>query len=89
MLIKKMQTEVVVTFGNYGNTNYVFASSNALATSPNFISIQGDLPQMPVYDALINIADSSQIFLATEHGVWSTSLNYANFTNSFNSNRRF
>ena len=29
---------------------------------------------MPVYDALINIADSSQIFLATEHGVWSTSL---------------
>ena len=33
---------------------------------------------MPVYDALINIADSSQIFLATEHGVWSTSLNYAN-----------
>ena len=75
---KKDANRVVVTFGNYGNTNYVFASTNALAASPNFISIQGDLPQMPVYDALINIVDSSQIFLATEHGVWSTSLNYAN-----------
>ncbi len=75
---KKDANRVVVTFGNYGNTNYVFASSNALADSPNFISIQGDLPQMPVYDALINIADSSQIFLATEHGVWSASLSYAN-----------
>ena len=94
---KKDANRVVVTFGNYGNTNYVFASSNALATSPNFISIQGDLPvydalinsQMPVYDALINIADSSQIFLATEHGVWSTSLKLCQLTNSFDSNRRF
>lgn len=75
---KKDANRVVVTFGNYGNTNYVFASTNALADSPNFISIQGDLPQMPVYDALINAADSSQIFLATEFGVWSASLSYAN-----------
>ena len=75
---KKDANRVVVTFGNYGHTNYVFASTNALANSPNFISIQGDLPQMPVYDALINTADSSQIFLATEFGVWSASLSYAN-----------
>ena len=75
---KKDANRVVVTFGNYGNSNYIFASTNALSNTPNFISIQGDLPPMPVYDALINTVDSSQIFLATEFGVWSTSLSYAN-----------
>lgn len=75
---KKDANRVVVTFGNYGYTSYVYASTNALSASPSFTSIQGDLPAMPVYDALINIADSSQIFLATEFGVWSASLNYAN-----------
>ena len=34
------------------------------ADSPNFISIQGDLPQMPVYDALINSVDSKSNLLS-------------------------
>ena len=69
---------VVVTYGNYGKSTYVYASTNALSNNPDFVSIQGDLPAMPVYDAIINAADSSQIFLATEYGVWSTSLIYNN-----------
>lgn len=75
---KRDANRVVVTYGNYGNSTYVYASTNALSNNPDFISIQGDLPAMPVYDAIINAADSSQIFLATEYGVWSTSLIYNN-----------
>ena len=34
---------------------------------------------MPVYDALINVTDSSHILLATEFGIWSTHLEYIDY----------
>ncbi|PCH95231.1 MAG: hypothetical protein COB85_04765, partial [Bacteroidetes bacterium] len=62
---------VVITLGNYGNTTYVRRSNNALGTG-SFSSIQGDLPAMPVYDALIEMHDSNRIILATEYGIFTT-----------------
>ena len=80
---------VVVTLGNYGNNDYVYFSTNALSNNPTFQKIQGDLPKMPVYDALINVTDSSHILLATEFGIWSTHLEYIDLPNPINNTMSF
>ncbi|NOZ45873.1 MAG: T9SS type A sorting domain-containing protein [Chlorobi bacterium] len=64
---------VIVTLGNYGNTNYVYYSSNAVSTTSetgNFSTIQGDLPQFPVYTGLINWDNSTEAIVGTEYGVF-------------------
>jgi hypothetical protein len=65
---------VVITLGNYGNTNHVYVSSSAASTTGNssFSSIQGDLPAMPCYDAMIEMGDSNIVIVATEYGIWGT-----------------
>ena len=68
-----------ISLGNYGNSNYVYKSSNVLDANPAFNPIQGDLPEMPVYDVLVNVKDSDQLFVATEYGVWSSSFPFTNW----------
>lgn len=63
---------VVVTLGNYGNSTYVYRSTNALDQFPVFESIQGNLPTMPVYSAIIEMSSSSRVILGTEMGIYST-----------------
>jgi hypothetical protein len=63
--------KVVVTCGNYGNDNYVFYSTNALADEPVFNSVQGNLPHMPVYSSLIEMA-TGDVILGTERGIYRT-----------------
>ncbi len=72
--------KVVVTFGNYGNTNYVYMSNNATDAVPVFNNIQNNLPQMPVYDALIDMNHPNTILLGTEYGVWASDDNGTNWT---------
>ena len=60
---------VVVTLGNYGNTNYVFYSTNATAAEPTFTAKQGTLPAMPVYASLIEM-ETGHVILGTEHGIY-------------------
>ncbi len=74
------ENQVVVTYGNYGNSNYVYQSLNAndppagqTTPLPQFQSIQNDLPLMPVYDAVFDFYNGNNIILGTELGVWSTS----------------
>lgn len=62
---------IVVTLGNYDNNNYVYRSTNALG-SCTLVSIQNDLPEMPVYGAVIDRTISSRIMLATELGVYAS-----------------
>lgn len=68
---------LIVTLGNYGNTNYVYYCTNA-ATCPvstglsNFTLAQGNLPEMPVYSSLIFWNDSKTVIIGTEYGVFST-----------------
>ena len=71
---RKTSSHVVVTLGNYGNADYVYESQNATDATPLFISIQSDLPAMPVYSVLINLNDSTgaEIIIGTEYGVYST-----------------
>jgi hypothetical protein len=64
---------IVVTLGGYGNNAYVYESTNAAtttATSGNFTSIHSNLPDAPVYDALISYDNSDVILVGTEYGVY-------------------
>ena len=64
--------KVVVTLGNYGHDAYVLYSNNAMAEEPVFTSKQANLPLMPVYSSLIEMANG-QVILGTEHGIYTTS----------------
>ncbi|MFT6850302.1 MAG: hypothetical protein ACJATA_001115 [Sphingobacteriales bacterium] len=64
---------VVVTLGNYGNTNYVYVSSNATTATPIFAAAQGALPAMPVYSGMINHNNGDEIILGTEMGIYASS----------------
>lgn len=69
---------VLITAGNYGETTYMEYSTNATAATPTFTSVQGDLPDMPVYSTILDILDSNNNYItgsamaATEHGIYTT-----------------
>lgn len=63
---------VIITLGNYGNTNYVYRSTNALSSEPTFAVKQGNLPAMPVYASLIEMNNSGKVILGTDLGVFAT-----------------
>lgn len=60
---------VVVTYSNY-NLESVWESHNALSAEPLWTSIEGDLPDMPVYWSAIHPQHPEVIYLATEMGVF-------------------
>ncbi len=65
--------QVLVTLGNYGNTSYVRMSNNATAATPTFTSKKGiGLPDIPVYDAIFNQGNPSEVILGTDMGIWTT-----------------
>ncbi|MCD4744823.1 MAG: T9SS type A sorting domain-containing protein [Bacteroidales bacterium] len=65
--------KVIITLGNYGNTDYVYYTENALDVEPTFTCVQGNLPQMPVYSSLIEMTQGSKLVLVgTEEGIWAT-----------------
>ena len=68
----EVPSNVIVTLGNYGNTNYIQLSTNATSANPTFESKQGDLPQFPVFSAIINWDDSREVIIGTEFGVFAT-----------------
>jgi hypothetical protein len=63
---------VVITLGNYGNTNYVFLTENALDSFPTFRSVQGNLPAMPVYSCMMEMDNHKKVILGTDFGVYTT-----------------
>jgi hypothetical protein len=61
----------VVTGGT--STNHVYYSTNATSNSPTFSSIDGDLPDMPVFGCIIERDPSTDvIIIGTTYGVFST-----------------
>ena len=64
--------KIVVTLGNYGETNYIYYSGNALDSIPTFSAKQGNLPKMPVYASVIPVFHSGTVLIGTEYGVYST-----------------
>jgi len=67
----KDANKVLVTLGNYGNTDYVYYTNNALSDNPEFNSVQGTLPQMPVYSSVLEMNESTNVaIIGTEKGIW-------------------
>ena len=68
--------KIVVTLGNYGNTNYVLYSTNALSSTPTFTEKQGNMPAMPVYTSVFTStydgSSNGDVLVGTDHGVWRT-----------------
>lgn len=63
---------VVVVLGNYGNSDFVYQATNATTASGpsgNFNSIQGNLPSMPVYSAVIDYY-TGDVWVGTERGLF-------------------
>lgn len=59
---------------SYGASTYVYYSDNALGDM-DFVSIQEDLPEMPVYDLTIASKGLQRILIAgTEMGIWAYEL---------------
>ena len=63
---------VVATLGNYNNSSYVYVCDDALGAAPSFRSIHSNLPDFPVYHAIISVDDPDIIILGTEFGIWAT-----------------
>ncbi|CAL2080401.1 GEVED domain-containing protein [Tenacibaculum sp. 190524A02b] len=61
--------DIFVTMHNYGVTS-VWATTDGGA---NWVSKEGNLPNIPVRDILQNPLDRNEAILATQLGVWSTS----------------
>jgi hypothetical protein len=63
---------IVATLGNYNNSSYVYICDNALGATPSFRSIHSNLPDFPVYHAIVSVDDPDVIILGTEFGIWAT-----------------
>jgi hypothetical protein len=63
---------VLVTLGNYGNTNYVYKTTNGLDSIPTFAPVQGNLPAMPVYSGIFEMSNPNTVIVGTDFGVFST-----------------
>ncbi|MFO8053561.1 MAG: T9SS type A sorting domain-containing protein, partial [Bacteroidales bacterium] len=63
---------IIVTLGNYGESTYIYRSTDATSANPTFESRQGNLPEMPVYASLIPMWHSNSVMIGTEYGVYAT-----------------
>lgn len=61
----------VFTLGNYGKSDHVYLTTNALDATPTFTNKTGNLPQMPVYSAMIEVQNPNTVLIGTEFGVFS------------------
>lgn len=65
---------VVVTLGGYSAATNILRSTTAASTTgaSSFTSIKGNLPSLPVYDAIIDYQNSNVILVGTEMGIYGT-----------------
>lgn len=70
----KNSNHIVLTYGNYNRTTHIYESTNINDTLANirFKSIQGNLPDMPVFSAVIHNDNPKVIIAGTEFGVFGT-----------------
>jgi len=69
---------IIVVTGTYDAGTHIYYSNNAATTTQttlaaNFVEKQGNLPDFPVYSAVINWEDSREVLIGTEFGIFGTS----------------
>jgi len=62
------ENEILVTFHNYG-VQSIWSSNNG---GTSWMSKEGDFPDIPVKDILMNPLNNDQVIIGTELGVWTT-----------------
>lgn len=65
-------SSVLVTLGNYGNSTYIYKTTDGLDSIPTFVSAQGNLPAMPVYTGIYEMSNPGIVVIGTDFGVFST-----------------
>lgn len=65
-------SKVLYTVGQYGQTAYIYYSTNALDSLPTFTNKTGNLPKNPVYASVIEMSGSDLVIVGTELGIFST-----------------
>lgn len=63
---------VMVTLGNYGNSNYVYLTENALDQVPVWRDVTGNLPATPVLSSILEMHNANNAILGTEWGIFTT-----------------
>lgn len=63
---------VLITLGQYGQSQYIRMSTNALDSAVTFSNKTGDLPHSPAYGSVIEMNDPNTVILGTELGVFTT-----------------
>jgi len=63
---------LLITLGNFGNSQYIYYTENALDDNPTFENKQGDLPAMPIYTAIFEYSNPNNVLIGTDYGVYST-----------------
>ena len=66
-------SRLAVSCGGYGSADRVRFTENALAATPVFNNVHGDLVEMPIYSIEINLNDPNMVVIGTEFGIWATS----------------
>ncbi len=70
------QNELIVTVGGYGGLDHIYMLENAQDASSVGAAmkrtLQGNLPDFPVYDAEYNVNNTDEVLIGTELGVWAT-----------------
>ena len=70
----KNQNQMLITTGNYGSVNHVFLLNRTPNTDVfNKTVVQGNLPDMPVYDAIFDANKPKRVIIGTDQGIFSTS----------------
>lgn len=77
--------KLVVSFSSYEDEDKIYVCDNANTTTSdvfanNFRSVQGNLPKIPIFDAIVNVAETDpateqnikQLIVGTEMGIWTT-----------------
>lgn len=62
------EDEIMVTFYNYGVTSIFYTSDGGTT----WVSKEGDFPDIPVRDIMMNPLNSNEVIIATDLGVWGT-----------------
>lgn len=62
---------LIITYSNYG-VNSIWETHNALDAVPEWQSVEGDFPDVPVYSAALHPLDTGVCYIATEIGVFYT-----------------
>ncbi len=69
--------DIAISIGGFGVDQNVWFSDNSLDGDLaifDCLSDAGSLPNIPVYDILMHVADNDKLLIATEFGIWSYSI---------------